>query len=84
MSDGHDLSTPELIKGLAQAMGTHPRLWPMPVAGLMLAGRLTGRRAMVERLVQSLQVDIAHTRECLDWAPPLTVEQGLALAVEPS
>lgn len=84
VSDGRDLSTPELIEGLGRAMGVRPRLWPVPVAGLLLAGRLAGRRAMVERLVQSLQVDIAHTRERLGWAPPLTVEQGLALAVEPS
>lgn len=81
VSDGHDLSTPELIEGLGQAMGIRPRLWPTPVAGLMLAGRLAGRRAMVERLVQSLQVDIAHTREHLGWAPPLAVEQGLTQAV---
>ena len=81
VSDGHDLSTPALIAGLSQAMGAHPRLWPVPVAGLLLAGRLAGKGGTVARLVQSLQVDIAHTRAQLGWVPPFTVEQGLAQAV---
>lgn len=81
VSDGHDLSTPALIAGLGQAMGTHPRLWPVPVAGLLLAARLAGKGDTVARLVQSLQVDIAHTRAQLGWVPPFTVEQGLARAV---
>lgn len=80
VSDGHDLSTPELIAGLGRAMGVRPRLWPAPVAALLLAGRLARRRGAVERLVQSLQVDMAHTRDHLGWAPPFTVEQGLARA----
>ncbi len=80
-SDGHDLSTPDLVAALGHAMGVHPRLWPAPVGLMRLAGRLTGRAGTVERLVQSLQVDIGHTCQHLGWTPPVSVEEGLARTV---
>lgn len=81
VSDGHDLSTPELVRRIAAAMGKEARLISVPPAALRFAGRLTGRTAEVTRLLGSLQVDIAHTRRALDWAPPITVDQGLVTAV---
>lgn len=81
-SDGQDLSTPELVRALARAMGRPARLWPVPVAWLRLAGRLLGRGPQIDRLIGSLQVDIGHTRQVLGWMPRLTVEQGLRLAVQ--
>lgn len=80
-SDGDAPSTPRLVQGLATAMGRQARLWPVPVAWLMAAGRLTGHRAQVERLVQSLEVDDRHTRRELGWAPGVTFEEGLRRAV---
>ncbi|MBT9551213.1 MAG: SDR family oxidoreductase [Hydrogenophaga sp.] len=81
-SDDHDMSTPELIRGLATAMGRPARLLPVPVSWLRLAGRLTGQTPQIERLTGSLQVDIGHTREVLSWTPPWTVQQALKLAVQ--
>jgi nucleoside-diphosphate-sugar epimerase len=80
VSDGQDLSTPDLIRGMAQALGRPARLIPFPPAGLRLAGRMTGRTDQVERLIGSLQVDIGHTRRTLRWAPVCTVQQGLQSA----
>jgi len=81
-SDDQDLSTPELIRGLAAAMGRRATLLPVPASWLRLAGRLTGQTPQLERLMGSLQVDIGHTREVLSWVPPWTVQQGLKLAVQ--
>jgi nucleoside-diphosphate-sugar epimerase len=81
-SDDQDMSTPELIRGLAAAMGRRAALLPVPVSWLRLAGRLTGQTPQIERLMGSLQVDIGHTRGVLSWVPPLTVQQGLKLAVQ--
>ena len=36
---------------------------------------------MAQRLLGSLQLDIAHTRDTLGWTPPLTVDEGLRRAV---
>ena len=81
VSDGEDLSTPELVRRLAQAMGRPARLFPMPPQVLRMAGQLTGKLAEVDRLLSSLQVDIQHTCETLDWAPPVSVGEGLRRAV---
>lgn len=81
-SDDQDVSTPDLVRELAAAMGRPPRLLPVPISWLRWAGRLTGRLHQIERLIGSLQVDIGHTREVLDWSPRLTLKQGLRLTVQ--
>lgn len=82
VSDGQDLSTPELIRLIGKAMGRDVRLPPVPVAALRLVGRLTGRAAEVDRLCGSLAVDISDTRQYLEWTPPITVEAAIARTVE--
>jgi nucleoside-diphosphate-sugar epimerase len=81
-SDGGSLSTPELIRGLATAVGTRTRLLPVPVGLLRAAGRVLGKSAEIDRLVGSLEVDISHTRETLHWSPPISVGEGLRRAVQ--
>lgn len=76
--DGEDLSTSELLRGVAKAMGRPSRLLSVPAGMLQLAATLVGKKAVAQRLLGSLQVDISKTCEVLDWQPPLTVEQGLA------
>jgi nucleoside-diphosphate-sugar epimerase len=77
VSDGHDFSTPELMRMIANAMGRPSRLFPVPVPLLRLAGRALGRQSEVDRLVGSLQVDSSATRELLGWTPPVGVEEGI-------
>ncbi len=77
VSDGEDISTPELLRLLAKGMGKKVRLFPMPGSVFRLIGRLAGRSGDVSRLCGSLQVDIEHTRKTLGWQPPFTLEQGL-------
>ncbi|PCM45241.1 UDP-glucose 4-epimerase family protein [Marinobacter sp. ANT_B65] len=76
-ADGEDLSTTELLRGVANAMGIPSRLIPVPAGLLQFGATLLGQKALARRLLGSLQVDIEHTRKCLNWTPPLTVEQGL-------
>lgn len=82
VSDGKDLSTTELFRGVAEAMGKPSRLVPVPAGLLQLGATLLGKKAMAQRLLGSLQVDISHTRERLNWTPPLTVKQGLQRCFE--
>ena len=81
VSDGADLSTPALIRGLGRAMGRRVRLLPVSPRILYAGGLLVGRKAEVGRLCGSLAVDISSTRERLSWSPPLSVEEGLARTV---
>jgi nucleoside-diphosphate-sugar epimerase len=77
VSDGEDLSTPELIRRLSKALGLVARLWPIPLVVLRCLGRLAGKRAMIDRLLGSLQVDPSKIKRELGWQPPFSVEQGL-------
>jgi UDP-4-keto-D-QuiNAc 4-reductase len=80
-SDGHDLSTPELIRRIARQMQKPALLLPVPPAMLHLAGRLSGRRDEIKRLCGSLAVDISETCRILDWSPPVTVDDAIARTV---
>jgi UDP-glucose 4-epimerase len=81
VSDGRDLSTPELVRAIAAALGKRSRLVPVPVSLLRFIGTITGKTAVVERLCGSLQVDVTDTLATLNWRPPVTVEQGIAQTV---
>lgn len=82
VSDGDQLSTPDLIRGLAKAMGKSARLWPLPVDLLHFGGRVAGKQAQVERLIGSLEVDSVHTCEALSWTPPMSVQAQLQKTVD--
>ena len=77
-ADGEDLSTPQLVSEIARALGTPARLIGVPVGLLRLGGALTGKRAEIGRLVDSLVVDASETRERLGWRPPFSVREGIA------
>jgi len=81
VSDGENLSLKSLITYIRKAMGKSPLLLPVPVGLFKLAGKLTGKSGVVDRLVGDLQVDSSKARELLDWTPPFTVEQGIAATV---
>lgn len=82
VSDGWDVSTTELVHGLAHAAGIPVRLLPMPVWALQAAATLLGKRDAIDRLCGNLQVDISKARLILGWRPPIAVEEGLRRAVK--
>jgi nucleoside-diphosphate-sugar epimerase len=82
VSDGHDVSTGDLIRLLARALRRPARLFPVPLALLRASSRLVGAAEEFSRLCSSLTVDIADTRERLGWSPPLTLESGLSRTAE--
>ena len=84
VSDGEDLSTPDLLRHMAAAMGRSARLVPVPVSLLRLTGSALGKRAEIDRLVGSLQIDSSHTRQVLGWTPPVSVQEGIRRMVQGS
>jgi nucleoside-diphosphate-sugar epimerase len=81
VSDGEDLSTTDLIRRLARAMGRPARLIPVPAAVLMAGASLLGKREVAQRLLGSLQVDISKALRVLGWVPRVSVDEGLRRAV---
>jgi nucleoside-diphosphate-sugar epimerase len=69
VADDGSISTPALVRAIAASVGVCPRLFALPVPLLRVAGSLTGHRAMIERLVGSLEVDIEPLVAGLGWRP---------------
>jgi nucleoside-diphosphate-sugar epimerase len=78
VSDGHDLSTAELIRCLTKALDKPARLFPFPVPVMQLMARLIGRPGITDRLFGSLTVNAGKAHSRLGWTPPLSVDEGLA------
>jgi nucleoside-diphosphate-sugar epimerase len=57
VSDGQDLSTPQLIKKIANSVSKPARLFPLPVKLLKILGKLTGKSEVINRLTENLQID---------------------------
>ncbi len=75
--DGDDVSTPELIRRVAAALGRRPLLLPVPISWMRWAGAFLGKKAAVDRLLGSLCVDMTPFREDLGWNPPYTIQAGI-------
>lgn len=80
VSDGEDLSTPDLIRRIGIAMGRRARLIPVPESMLAACARLLGKSDVAERLLGSLCLNAGKARERLGWTPPVTVDEGLRRA----
>lgn len=75
--DGQDVSTTELLYGIGKALDKPARLLPCPVGLLSFTAALLGKKEMLRRLTDSLQVDISRARSLLGWEPLLSREEGL-------
>jgi len=81
VSDGEDISTPDLIRKLSQIMGRSTRLFSFPISIFKLVGYLIGKNPEVNRLIGSLRVNSSHTRKILEWNPPFSLDEGLEKTV---
>ena len=77
VSDGEDVSTPELVQHIAKALDCSAHLIPFSPFLLRLGGQFIGKSDAVDRLLGSLVVDNSKIRQDLGWCPPFNLEQGL-------
>lgn len=77
IADADGVSTSELIERLARELDVALHVYHVPATLMRAAAMLLGRRATVERLLGSLEVDAARFAEIAHWAPPFTVDDGL-------
>jgi nucleoside-diphosphate-sugar epimerase len=80
-TDGTDVSTPELLRAIGKVRGEQSLLFSVPLWMLRAPARLLGRSAEINRLTESLRLDPGRLYEELDWRPPFTLEEGLAISV---
>jgi nucleoside-diphosphate-sugar epimerase len=84
VSDGPPLSTAEVALTLYRAAGHPNRVLPCPPALLRTLGRWIGREAMIDRLIDDLEIDSTPARELLGWRPPHAIEAELQASLEKS
>ncbi|KOY60624.1 nucleoside-diphosphate sugar epimerase [Photorhabdus heterorhabditis] len=77
ISDDQDVSTTEFMKKIANALGKPSKLIPIPMGFIRFVAGIIGKKSVAERLCNSLQIDISHTKYTLNWVPPVTMEQQL-------
>jgi len=77
VSDGEDVSIPELVRRIGIVLGRPARLVPVPAGVIRTAARLVGRPDAAERLVGSLAVDSTLLRTTTGWRAQFTLDEGL-------
>lgn len=82
VSDGTDMSSAELVQGIAAALNRPARLVSVPVSLMRAAAQLIGKATIVDRLTQPLVMDSSSIRKELGWMPPYTVDHGLRITMD--
>jgi len=78
VADEQTLSTSDLARRLARALGVTAHLFHVPAPVLQTAAALAGKRASMTRLLGSLEVDARRFCVLASWLPVHTVDEGLA------
>lgn len=77
VSDGEDLSTTQLLRQLAGALGKKARLLPMPEWLLTVGAFALKKQTVAQRICGSLQVDISKNQKLLGWRPPVNTDKAM-------
>jgi nucleoside-diphosphate-sugar epimerase len=77
VSDGEDISTPELIRRISSSLGKPTRLFPFPPVMLKMVGIITGKSVTIDKLLRSLTIDCSKICRELGWQAPFSMERGL-------
>lgn len=77
ISDNDDVSLKRVIATIRDSLGKPKRLVPVPPSLFRLAAKVTGKNAVVDRLIGDLQIDCSKSVSLLDWQPPYTFNQGI-------
>lgn len=82
VSDGQDMSTPDLIKMIACTMNKKPVLFSLHPDILKALCKIVGKAEELKKLTGSLLVDSSKIRNLLGWKLPFTMEEGIRETVK--
>ncbi len=78
LADDETISSPDLVRVLAEAMGRRARIFAVPVPLMELAAKVLKKQSEFRRLTGSLIVDSVKIQKELGWTPIKGLRQGLA------
>lgn len=77
VSDGDDLSTPDMLRAIVEGMDREAVLLPFPVPLMRMAAQMLGQGDAARQVCGSLVLDSRKVRETLEWRPPLVARAAL-------
>jgi UDP-4-keto-D-QuiNAc 4-reductase len=77
VADDEDVSTADLIRTLAAALGRRERLFPVPVAMARGVLKIIGKEEEANRLYSSLRINATKAKQLLGWIPRVALNDGL-------
>ena len=80
-SDDQDVSTTDLLTKIAMAMNKKSRLVRVPLGLLKIGSQAIGKPRAYDGLCGSFQLDLANTKQLLNWTPPFSLEEEIATTV---
>lgn len=81
-ADAEDLSTPDLLRSIADGLGRPVHLVPVPLPALRLAARAIGKEAELQRMASSLRVRADRVREILCWKSTIGLRSAIKSMTE--
>ena len=72
VSDDFDLSTPDLLAVISSSGNFKSRLFNFSPRLLLIMLSCVGKSAVYNRLCGSMQIDLTHTKNQLNWEPPFS------------
>jgi nucleoside-diphosphate-sugar epimerase len=82
VSDGHDISTSDFVRGMAEAMGKRALLLPVPPTVIKAIAGVVGQQREAASLFEPLEIDSSQLRDRLRWTPVVTFQEGMKRAVQ--
>jgi len=77
IADDKDISTPDLMRTLGNAMKRPAVVFPMPYRLLRMMANLIDKLSVLDKLCGTLQIDSSFARRTLNWVEPIPIYQGL-------
>ncbi len=81
VSDPEPVSTPQLLRYIAAALGVPPRLFSIQPRTLERMCRVLGREDLARRLLMSLELEVVESFAALGWRPVVTTREGIQQAL---
>lgn len=82
VSDGEDISTPNLIKLMALSMNKRVTLFYIPMFVIRILCSVIGRTKELNQLAGFLEIDISYTKKKLNWTPSISLNESMSRIVK--
>lgn len=80
-SEGFTTSTAGLFRMIAAARGRKAFMPPVPKGIIRMLGKLAGKDAIVDRLLENLEIVDDEVEQHFDWLPKLAPEEAIARSI---